>query len=941
MNIKKILLLAMTLSHIALSAPILERDKNLVVETLPNGMTVAVFKNFEPPDRVSMRLLVKRGSAYENENERGIAHFTEHMAFNGTKHFPSGDMVEYFQRLGMAFGADTNAHTGFTETVYKIDMPQVSQKLIDDGMMLLRDYCDSIIFAPESIEKERGVIIAEKDSRDTQDYRKAVKEIEHTFKGSIFGSRMPIGEESVIKSLKHEDFKKFYDANYRPENTVLVVVGDINPQKIIEDAKKYFSDFKASDNVPARRADFGKLETTDAEFTFGEKPMPLDAVYDSTPNTPRSYASIAVSRVPASMRDSVERRAEDIRTRALSAAINARFLRVADLPDSKISQGSASNFTFDKYCDSFIVSTEAPVGNSMSALEENLRQLFSLQNLRDEEIENAKKKIYELIESEIKAAPTRKNQKLANEITSAFSDESVFTSPEKELEIAKFALKDFDAKKAVELLKKIFDNAKIKVFISDAKKEPSKAELDAAIAAAFKAALSTKYGAEMFESEKLKFSSFAESGKIAERKEISELGITQIKFANGVRLNLKKTDFAKDETLTKISFGRGILDIPQDKPEYFTATYALVSGGTKFQTIGEINAAKYLMKMNIGVGIDGNSFALSASSSAKDFRPTIKLAATMFADAGFREDGREALLKYAEAFYLDYRTDPMSKLRFLPTDMIKSPIAKIPGNFENFKKIEMAEIAKWLKPILKKSYMEISIVGDIDVEKTVSLVAETFGAMPPRQADNPEAYAKLKLVSPSDKIELTYETTDEPRSVAVRMWKSAGRADAAKMRIDNVVGAVLDDVLRKDVREAQGKVYSPFAYNNSSTWLENTGMMTAATFVVPQYNSELLATLEECGKKVARGITKDEFERAKIPLIKSVEANKRRNAYWIEAVLNLSQCKPVNIELAKTIDAGYAKITLEETIARAKEIFASEAYTASVMPVKIKKELKK
>ena len=243
MKLKTFLILAMTLTNLAFAEPLLERDGKLAVSTLPNGMTIAVFKNSEPPNRVSMRLLVKRGSAFETEDERGIAHFIEHMAFNGTKHFPSGDMVEYFQRLGMAFGADTNAHTGFSETVYKIDMPEVSKNLVDDGLLLLRDYCDSIIFAPDAIERERGVIIAEKNSRDTQDYRKAVKEIAHTFKGSLFSERMPIGEEDVVRKVKRPDFQKFYAENYRPENTVLVVVGDVDPDGIIADAKKIFSDF--------------------------------------------------------------------------------------------------------------------------------------------------------------------------------------------------------------------------------------------------------------------------------------------------------------------------------------------------------------------------------------------------------------------------------------------------------------------------------------------------------------------------------------------------------------------------------------------------------------------------------------------------------------------------------------------------------------------------
>lgn len=235
---EKLTFLIMALvANTLIGAPMLAPDPNLLVEKLDNGLTIAVYRNAEPPKRVSMRLLVTRGSAFEKERERGIAHFIEHMAFNGTKHFPAGEMVEYFQRLGMAFGADTNAHTGFRETVYKLDMPEVSQKLVDDGLMLLRDYADSILFEQSAIDRERGVILAEKDSRDNQDYRKAVKEIGHYFKGSIYPDRMPIGEKDVIKNVNKADFQKFYRATYRPENIVLVIVGDVDAKEIASTAK--------------------------------------------------------------------------------------------------------------------------------------------------------------------------------------------------------------------------------------------------------------------------------------------------------------------------------------------------------------------------------------------------------------------------------------------------------------------------------------------------------------------------------------------------------------------------------------------------------------------------------------------------------------------------------------------------------------------------------
>ena len=152
------------------------------------------------------------------------------------------------------------------------------------------------------------------------------------------------------------------------------------------------------------------------------------------------------------------------------------------------------------------------------------------------------------------------------------------------------------AKKAVVLLKQIFDFAKIKAFVSDVEKLDD-SQLTSRVELAYQNAIKSKYSADTFASSSLIFSNFGNVGKIAERKEITDLSITQIRFENGVRLNLKKTDFSKDEALMRISFGRGILDIPADKPEYFNAPMALVIGGTKFQNIGEINSAKYLMKM--------------------------------------------------------------------------------------------------------------------------------------------------------------------------------------------------------------------------------------------------------------------------------------------------------------------------------------------------------
>ena len=374
-----ILIMALLSANIC-GAPQFRADPSLKVKKLPNMMTVAVMKNSEPPNRVSMRLLVRRGSAHETEAERGLAHFIEHMAFNGTTHFPAGSMVEYFQRLGMAFGADTNAHTSFTETVYKLDMPEVSDKLLDDGMLLLRDYCDGMLLEPSAINKERGVIIAEMKSRDTNEYRKAVKEISHYFKGSIFGDRMPIGLEKVVNSAQKSDFENFYRANYKPENTVLVVVGDVDCDKIFALAEKTFSSFAGDKNFAGRQDNFGSLEISNEVKSIIEgADLDADSIYDPIENSPKSYASVAVSKQNTE-EDSLKRRIEDVRLQTALFAVNARYLKVADTPGSAITNGSAGMFDFSRFCRTLIFNAESPVTKGSEALAENFRQILGSAN---------------------------------------------------------------------------------------------------------------------------------------------------------------------------------------------------------------------------------------------------------------------------------------------------------------------------------------------------------------------------------------------------------------------------------------------------------------------------------------------------------------------------------------------------------------------------------
>lgn len=924
-----ILFIAMASSLLSgCSKPSVQTDANLKIKTLSNGFTVAVFKNSEPPDRCSMRLLVKSGSLFERESERGLAHFIEHMAFNGTEHFPSGVMTEYFQRLGMAFGSDTNAHTSFTETVYKLELPETGEKILKESLLLLRDYADKMTFEQSFIDSERSVVLAEMSARDDANYRKAVREIGLIFKGTTFADRMPIGTAEVVKTANRDAFFEFYRANYRPDNMVLVVVGDVEPEKIFELAAG-FESFKKPAAAP-RALEMGELSGKNGGFGGDKLDISLDAV--GVPNLTCSTASLSVAMpVGKNGLDSVEARAESDRLNLLGYVLNARFQRIADAPDAEIVSGGASFFDYCAKVLVFSASCDAPLGKWRGAAQELFRQLLSVDSITDAEVENAKKKIIDILQTAINGKNTRKNSALASEITSAFSDGITYISPELDMELTKRAFQNFGAAEMKTLFNDVLSRGKISLLVSDSD-VPEKAELEKSVGAAYSAAAKSKYGAEKFGVSDLVFSEFGAAGKIVSERKIDKLGIAQIKFQNGVALNVKSDTFTKDEVLLNVCIGGGVAQIPADKPEFFASAPAIILGGTKFQTAAQINAAANLLKMGVSAKISGGSLLISGSSNTRDAEKMLRYAATLVADPAFRDDATANLRNTAEAFYRNYETEPSMRLKFMSSFIYGDTFAKIPGKFEDFAKHSMADFAAWLRPILGKSYMEISIVGDIDERLAVRIVSETFGAMPEREK-TPFAVPRVKFEGGKD-ITQTYLATDEPRSLACVVWNASFGDDMHKMRTATILGAVLDDVLRKDIREGEGNVYSPFAFYTNAAWLGFDGAVATATFVEPAFNAELVKKLSASGLKTAAGISADEFERAKIPIIKSLKTAERNNKYWLFSVMSKSQAYPLLIEMALNREEFYKSVTLEQVRAMAAEIFAQKPSILRVMPSK-------
>ena len=915
----------------------LKFDERLKIVKLENGFTIYMYKNVEPPERVSMRLVVTRGSLNENEDERGIAHFIEHMAFNGTTNFPSGKMIEYFQHLGMAFGSDTNAHTSFSETVYKIDMPSNAADITEKGLLLLRDYASEILFAKESIESERGVILAEKVARDSANYRLFTTFWNSIFKGTNLVDRFPIGTEEVISNAPREVFLKFYKENYTPETISVVVVGDFDESQILAQAKKHFASMEK--NTP--RQDW------QSDLKFGKSPsnfsdLAIRAELVEFIDKELQSASMRISALSESKfkGDSWDARAHSMKLELANYILSRRFARLSADDDSPITDSNSFYSTEMANYSAYLTTLQvnAPIGNLEKASEllfEEFRKVLDF-GFTESELKEAVSYLINQLENEVAINPTRPTAQVANIMASAVGSKLVITSPEDDLEFARKVLKDFSVKECSEIYKEQFENAKILIFLSDVKKiefsplqifeEVANKEIQAYADVALK---------EFAYSD---IKNYEGSFAIYERE---DLEITQLKFENNVRANFKKTEFEADTVLVRISFGEGFSGLEKHQAPFAALSQFLLEGGLKAHSYDEITSIFAGNEISINFSIDEESFILSGKSSTKDLKEQLLLLRAFLNEAAFDKKILPRIKKRVEEKYIRSQTTAEGVFDSKVVNwFVKGDSRFGLPNRDAVMRVGAADIRNWLAPILENSYMEISLVGDFDSEKAQKLVADIFGTLRVRDEFRKELSEEQKVTLQEKGSAKTFDfESEKSKAISTVSWQSYPMKEITKARIAHILASILDDRMRIKIREQDGIVYSPFAYNIPSKTYDY-GFIHAGSVAEKQYCDKVISLIEECANEILEEITEDEFIRAKLPLMRQIEISKRKNAYWINVVTALSQAYPERLDWASTMIQGYEAIILEDVKNLAAEILNNkDAYKIKILPLSQEKSV--
>lgn len=892
------LCLAGTATAADVADPRLVPDPKLRYGALPNGLRYVLAPNATPKGGLSMRLVVDVGSVDETEAERGVAHFVEHMAFRSTRRFPGGQLKRAFADMGVAAGDDQNAFTTPYATVYRLDLPDGSAGPRGLALSWLRDVADGVLFERAEVEIERGVVLAERDARADPD--EALRGALTTFMAPELRStqRAPIGDVAVLKTAPAAALERFHARWYRPEHAHLIVVGDPRLVAGLEsEIATAFGDWSGAGPAPVRTA----LPPLDLK-------RGLDAL---TVAEPRVESGLLVCRMAPPQRLST---ASDLRQYALqlvaSTALQARLdqLLFTDpvVLDAEIEfEGGPGEFR--KFCAS-VSSAGADWRAALATVQMELLR-FAETGPSDAEVEDALVKVRGGMLGAITESAATHSADVANELALAESVGDVTQDPRQFMRAANQALEGWTQPQVLAAWRDVWSGAGPFVSVVGPA-PPPRQEVMAAWALNEKAPRTAFVRRER---PVWAYASAAAPAKVVERRAADDF--VRMKFANGVILNFKQTDFTPGTVEVRVDLGAGRHDLGgRPVSEGQMATGSLVVGGLGRHSYSELRAIFGEEPLKFDFEMDDQVFSFSAHTFRDRLDAQLLLISAYLTDPGFRDD-LDAKLPAEVARIEQTRGTTPDGVIFQRL----YEIAGVPsGSPAALAKLGSKDFAAWLRPILTTSPVEVTLIGDIDEAAAADLVGRTFGGLSPRRAAPPPpgVFGRFPPTN-GEKIGLTHRGPPDKAMVAM-VWplfvvEPSRRREQRALRL---LSELFDDELHLAVRERLGKSYAPvvelMAFDRA-----DQAYLVASVETAPADMAAVEAQMRDLVARLAAGqIDPERLEAARKPLLAQVAVRRADNEWWALYVQRAAR-QPQDLRDFVGGSRVYAELSLQEIRAAA------------------------
>lgn len=867
--------------------PPLPIDPAVKIGKLDNGLTYIIRQNKHPEGRAHFYITQRVGSMQEEENQRGLAHFLEHIAFNGTKNFPGKSMTNWLETIGVQFGANLNAYTSFDETVYQImDVPTARQSTVDSCLLILHDWSCAISLEDKEIDAERGVIQEEWRQRDNGNMRNLTKILADAFPTSRYGQRLPIGTMDVVRNFKYEELRAYYRKWYRPDLQALIIVGDIDPEKVEATIKRQFADVPkpvgAAERVYEPVPDFKEVHTSIA--TDKEAVGTNIGVYFLSERTPKELRASQMGVV------------EDYLKGILSAVINERFSDITKKPNAPFVGAGAyfDRFIVAETKDAFTFTAVAADGKFDPAFRALVTEIERLaqHGINKSELERAKKNLLISLKKQYDEREKRKNQAYADEYSSYYSKGGYIPGIETEYQLINTLADQLPLEVFNQALKQALAE-KNNIFLSIT--GPAKEGISYPSDAEFKA-LFGELRAQKVEPLKEEVSNTQilekkpKAGKIVKEDKAGKFGSTVWTLSNGVQVVIKPTTHKEDEIRFSAQRAGGTSTFgKKDELEVRVLNSVINRGG-----LGKLDDSALDKALSGRIASASPSFGrttdnIGGSSTKADLETMMQLIYLNFTDKRSDKEAFDAYIEKAIAQRKMAEANPMSSLG----DSIASAVYP---NQPHLLSLTEAEYKRLNYERMMQMYKErmgnangfkFVFVGNID-EKVFRPLVETYlASLPATKAVSKADLTKLPVMRKGGYTNHYKKKQETPMGFVMNIYSGKLEYNQRNRMVLSILSDVLDQVYVETIREREGGTYG--ASSNAEMSREPKGETSLTIFY--QTDPAKATHLNKIVNEELVRITKEGADKAKFDKVianheKNYEEAQKENSYWLSQLMS-------------------------------------------------------
>ncbi len=908
------------------------QDKEWIFGVLPNGLRYAVRHNGVPPGQISVRMLIDAGSLYETEPQRGYAHLIEHLTFRDSKYLKAGEAIPAWQRLGATFGSDTNAETSPTQTVYKLDIPDVSPAKLDETFRLLSGMITAPIFTDVGVHTEVPIVLAEMRERSGPQTRILDGTRALFFAGQPLGSRSPIGTEETLNAATPAKVKAFHDAWYRPDNAVIVVAGDADPQALIAHIKQWFGTWKGTGKRPPQ-PEFGAPKApagSDPANPVGDAKVMVE------PDLPRVF-NYAVLRPWHQVHDTIVYNQGLMIDRLGLAIINRRLEGRARSGGSYLS-ASVESQRISRSADATLV-TVTPLTDDWKAAVKDVRAVIAdalATPPTEEEIAREVAEFDVAFKVPVETQETLAGSKVAEDITDAVDIRETVANPDTVYGIFRSSIPLFTPAAVLEHTRTLFKGTVIRsVLITPDAAGTTEADLRTALLAPVEPSSASRLAARSLSFKDLPV--IGTPGKLVNSEATGLLGIERDELSNGVKVLLWPNQAEPGRVIVRVHFGGGyaVMD-PRDAVYASLGETALMDTG--FGAIGreELDRLATGRKLSLDFDIDDTFFKMSADTRPADLADQLYLFAAKLAMP--RWDANPVVRAQAAA-RLAYESTNASASSVLQRDagwLLKdgdpryatpNPAELAKANPEGFQRVWSA--------LLKQGPIEVDIFGDFNREETVAALERTFGALAPRDPLPATGFAPRVPEPVGDPLTLTHHGDANTAAALVAWPTGGGNAGVHVARQLELLAQVFNNRLFDAMREKIGASYAPQVSSNWPLDLPSGGYLAAMTQLRPGDLPAFFAASDKIAADLgASPPTADEMARVTEPMKQLITRASTGNGFYMYQ-LEGGALAPEKFTQIRSILSDYSQITPQRLQELAQRfLVADKAWRLRIVPGK-------